>query len=403
MANEVTKTEGQKFREQFTAMEGEFQAGLPPHMPKERFMRVVLTAVNGNPDLLDADRRSLFEAAMKAAQDGLLPDGREGALVIYNTKISKQNEKPEKWIKKVQWMPMVQGILKKVRNSGELKSISAHVVYEKDKFTYKLGDVEIIEHEPFLDGDAGKPLMAYAIAWTKDGGIYREVMTIKQVEQVRSVSKAKDGPAWKNWWDEMAKKVTLRRLSKRLPQSTDLDDLLRRDDDLYDFSGKREDGPGFTKVESPLRDTLPPTDAGGTIIEHDEQTGETTSDDEIADDNPRDDLRTQTNADPQGKRDNITTGPQASQATDSHSKPATAQAEGPKIAQLADGEPAAYGDEDQYLIWMRWHIANQKTMTALKEKFGSTRADRRELLSVEALATITNEYNAKIAEFVGAE
>src|SRR5690349_12093399 len=57
---------------------------LPKHIPVERFKRVILTALNLNPDLVGADRRSLFNAAQKAAQDGLVPDGREGALVIFN-------------------------------------------------------------------------------------------------------------------------------------------------------------------------------------------------------------------------------------------------------------------------------------------------------------------------------
>lgn len=247
--NAVTKTEKPKptveFRDQWTRQESEIATALPPHMPVERFMRVVLTAVNGNPDLLAADRRSLFESAMRAAQDGLLPDGRDGALVIYNTKTEIDGRK--EWIKKVQWMPMVGGILKKVRNSGELQTISAYVAYENDHFEYSLGDEESITHRPCLDDDRGRPRLVYAIAKTKDGGIYREIMTFKEIEKVRGVSRAKDNGPWKDWWDEMAKKTVIRRLAKRLPMSSDLDDLIRRDDDLYDFQGKRADMDGMHK------------------------------------------------------------------------------------------------------------------------------------------------------------
>lgn len=228
-----------EFRDQWTRQEMEIKTALPAHMPVERFMRVVMTAVNGNPDLLAADRRSLFESAMRAAQDGLLPDGRDGALVIFNTKVN------DEWVKKVQWMPMVGGILKKVRNSGELLSIAAYVAYEKDHFEYSLGDEESISHRPCLEEDRGNPRLVYAVAKTKDGGIYREIMTIKDVEKVRNVSRAKNGGPWKDWWDEMAKKTVIRRLAKRLPMSSDLDDLIRRDDDLYDFQGKRADMEGM--------------------------------------------------------------------------------------------------------------------------------------------------------------
>lgn len=222
------------FKNQVATNEHEFRAALPAHIPVERFMRVVTTAVVNNPDLLEADRRSLFEAATKAAQDGLLPDGRDGALVIYNTKAKEGG-----WIKKVQWMPMIGGVLKKVRNSGELLSISAHVAYERDEFTYELGDEEKISHKPALE-DRGRPRLVYAIAKTKDGGIYREIMTMQEVEKVRAVSRAKDKGPWVDWFDEMARKTVLRRLAKRLPMSSDLDDLIRRDDALYDLEGARE-------------------------------------------------------------------------------------------------------------------------------------------------------------------
>lgn len=238
MNTQVAKPQAD-FRDDWKKMGGEVAAALPPHIPVDRFMRVVITAVNSNPDLLNADRRSLFGAAMKAAQDGLLPDGRDGALVVFNTKEKVDNV--ERWIKKVQWMPMVGGILKKIRNSGELLSISAQVAYEKDKFTYVLGDDERIEHEPFMDGDRGKPRLVYAIAKTKDGGVYRDVMTVSEIEKVRNVSRAKDSGPWKDWWDEMAKKTVIRRLSKRLPMSSDLDDLIRQDDELYDFNAKGQE------------------------------------------------------------------------------------------------------------------------------------------------------------------
>ena len=42
---------------------------------------------------------------------------------------------------------------------------------------------------------------------------------------------------WRNSFDEAAKKTLARRHAKVLPMSTDLDDLLRRDDELYDLKG----------------------------------------------------------------------------------------------------------------------------------------------------------------------
>src|SRR3546814_5568750 len=62
-------------------------------------------------------------------------------------------------------MPMIAGILKKVRQSGEVSYISAHVVYANDHFKWTLGFDENVEHEPApLDQEPGEPVAAYAVA-----------------------------------------------------------------------------------------------------------------------------------------------------------------------------------------------------------------------------------------------
>jgi hypothetical protein len=79
----------------------------------------------------------------------------------------------------------------------------------------------------------------FAIAKTKDGGVYMEVMGRSQIEQVRNVSRAKDNGPWGPWYSEMARKTVIRRLSKRLPMSTDLEAVMHRDDELYELDQKR--------------------------------------------------------------------------------------------------------------------------------------------------------------------
>jgi recombination protein RecT len=207
----------------FVELRPQLQAALPASVPVQKFERTALTAIQLQPDLLHADRRSLFLSCLQAATDGLIPDGREGALVVYRTKVKRGSK--EEWIEKVQWMPMYSGLLKKVRNSQQLASISANVVYSGDAFDYELGDDERIVHKPALT-KRGEPVAVYAIAKLKDGSIYREVMPWSDVLRVRESSKAKAGPAWTTWPDEMARKTVIRRLSKRLPASSDLDQYL---------------------------------------------------------------------------------------------------------------------------------------------------------------------------------
>lgn len=209
-------------RTTITGMSNEFQAALPAQIPVDRFIRTTITAVQMQPQLLECDRRSLLGSMMKAAQDGLMPDGREAAMVIFRTKDGPV----------AQYMPMVGGLLKKIRNSGELASISANVVYEKDVFDYELGDDERIIHKPHLGAERGSPIAVYAIARTKDGAIYREVMSVAEVNKVRSASRAKDAGPWVQWWDEMARKTVIRRIAKRLPSSADLDQALEHDNQV---------------------------------------------------------------------------------------------------------------------------------------------------------------------------
>lgn len=216
-----------RVRTDLSKMADQLKMALPSHVNVEKFQRVTMTAIQMDPDLLAADRRSLFAAITRAAQDGLLPDKREGALVIFTQKVKGQNGARDEYIKAVQWMPMVAGILKKVRQSGEISGISAHVVYEADDFVHRLGDDESIEHNPPpLGQNRGKAIGVYAVATLKDGFKIREVMDIGQIERVRAVSKTGQYGPWKDWWDEMARKTVIRRLSKRLPMSTDIEAVI---------------------------------------------------------------------------------------------------------------------------------------------------------------------------------
>jgi recombination protein RecT len=216
-------------RQNLQTMQPEFKAALPPHIAPERFTRVAMTAIQNTPALAQADRRSLFGAFVKLAQDGLLPDGREAAVVMFGNK--------------AQAMPMIGGILKRIRQSGEVSRVSAHVVYANDFFKISYGFDEDVEHiPPALDQPRGEPIGAYATAVLRDGSKLLEVMNLEEIEKVRNVSRAaKNGP-WVAWWTEMARKTVMRRLSKRLPMSTDLEEqIFSRDETLeIDANAVRE-------------------------------------------------------------------------------------------------------------------------------------------------------------------
>ncbi len=219
-----------EFRQQLAGMGGELKMALPDHVPAERFQRATQTAVLSDPELLRCDRASLFQAVMKSAECGLMPNGQDAALVRFKGQ--------------VQFIPMFGGLLKLMRNSGEVVELLVDVVCNNDTFSYRLGDDANIEHVPEL-GERGVVVAAYAILKTKGGGTYRAVMSRGEIEKIRNrssgyryaESKGKKNTPWHTDFEEMAKKTVLRRLAKICPLSTDdIDRALTADNETYDLS-----------------------------------------------------------------------------------------------------------------------------------------------------------------------
>jgi recombination protein RecT len=138
---------------------------------------------------------------------------------------------------------MVGGICKKVRNSGELATLDSQVVHEKDEYDSWTDEKGPHFKHKKARGERGKPIITYAYATTKDGSFFFEELTEEDIQAIRSASKAKDSGPWAGpFADEMRRKSAVRRLAKyRLPSSTDLDTVIRRDDELFDFSKPSED------------------------------------------------------------------------------------------------------------------------------------------------------------------
>ena len=265
-------------RDRLNQMTPEFKKALPGHISPEKFVRTVQTAVQMNPQISKAcdtpgGIQSLMAACTKAATDGLILDGREAALVTFG--------------QQVQYIPMVAGLMKKARNSGEISNISAHVVYANDQFTYVLGDDERIEHAPKF-GERGPAIAVYAIVKMKDGTVQREVMDKDAVMRIAKQSKnatqynPDTGQNFGEWW----RKTVIRRISKYLPSSSDRDEFLQaveRIDDGFEYEatngGTTEPAAQPAKQRgagaAALKDITPsPTAAQADETPHDPQTGE---------------------------------------------------------------------------------------------------------------------------------
>ena len=85
------------FRRDLQKEGSRLKASLPAHLPLERFQRAAMIAVENNMELLACDPQSLMTSLSRCAQDGLVPDNREAAMVIFNTKSGNN------WVKKAQY------------------------------------------------------------------------------------------------------------------------------------------------------------------------------------------------------------------------------------------------------------------------------------------------------------
>lgn len=210
----------------------------------DKFIQIADNFIAAKPKLLEADRKTLLKAIMDAAQAHLYIDGQECALVPYKGA--------------VKFSPGYKGLLKLARNSGELAAINAAVVYKTDVFEYFVDEKgEHIKHQPNMlvqSKDRGEPVATYCVARTKDGGVYIEVMTEEEIQACKKVSPAArmgDSPWDGPFADEMRKKTLFRRISKRLPSSTDLNVAIHADDPLFNPDPEPEPEPTPAPTTSP--------------------------------------------------------------------------------------------------------------------------------------------------------
>lgn len=230
------------------AFKDQLNSLLPGHVKADQFMSVARRGIHGNKALnwQSMDKSTLYSSVLKAAEQGMKLDGEEAALVQYGSN--------------VQFMKMIKGVKKQLRNSGEIKEISAEVVYSNDKFEFWIDDEgKHLKHVPdFLSLNRGELICAYSVITTKDGGRFITVMGKQEIEAVQSASKT--GKTNFSPWNgpfksEMWKKTVLRRNAKDAPSSTDLGSVFEDWDKDFDFNTTTQP----TQTSQPESGTVKPT------------------------------------------------------------------------------------------------------------------------------------------------
>lgn len=189
---------------------------------------VVLSTFTRTPGLWECDPVSIARSVVEAAQAGLEPTGSLGGAYLvpfFNSKTGK---------KEAQLIIGYTGLVKLARRSGEVSKVEARIVRQEDAFDYAYGLKPYLEHRPALGvpEDANNPMThAYAIVFYRDGETQFDVMSAAEILAIKARSKSKDrdgkptGP-WLTDEAEMWKKTPLRRMSKLLPLTIEVQRVL---------------------------------------------------------------------------------------------------------------------------------------------------------------------------------
>lgn len=188
---------------------------LPKAMSAERLTRIIMTECRKTPALLNTNPESFYGAILQCASLGLEPGSALGHCYL----LPFGNGKAADGRPNAQLIIGYRGMIDLARRSGQIRSLNAYAVHEKDDFSYQLGLSPDIHHVPYSGADRGPMTHVYAVANLMGGGVQFEVMSRAEVEEIRNQSKAGRNGPWVSHFEEMAKKTVVRRLFKMLPVS----------------------------------------------------------------------------------------------------------------------------------------------------------------------------------------
>ena len=178
----------------------------------EAYERVVLNALIRNPQLAECDRSSLDVAVADCIQAGLLPDGKQCAIVPF-----KPRNAPAALATVI---PMIEGRLMLARRATPGLSLRVRVVYQDDEWDYSEGLHVTLKHKPnpLADKRDENVIVAYAVAHLPYSTQPEfEVMDRPTIDRYRRFSRSDN--IWQTHFVEMAKKAVLGQLLKRLPKA----------------------------------------------------------------------------------------------------------------------------------------------------------------------------------------
>lgn len=185
----------------------ELQKVIPEYLTPARLTRIALTEFRKNPELLKCTPESLLNSIMDCAQMGLEPSTvyNHVYLIPYGTECVAQ--------------PSSLGLESILRRNGI--NVISEVVYEDDEFSYQYTPDLEFRFVPSIKGKREKIIGAFAVAKepTPDGYTYHMMYLSKaKIDKIMEASPGASSSAspWRKYYEEMACKSVIKKLSKRL-------------------------------------------------------------------------------------------------------------------------------------------------------------------------------------------
>src|ERR1700739_362030 len=132
-------------RQMIEGMKDQIQAALPRHLTPERMIRVVMTAIQRTPKLMECSQGSVMGSVIIASQLGLEPDGVLGRAYL----IPRKNRKTSQM--ECTFMPGYLGLIDLAQRSGKVSWVAAELVYSCDRFEITFGLERNLVHVPEFD------------------------------------------------------------------------------------------------------------------------------------------------------------------------------------------------------------------------------------------------------------
>jgi recombination protein RecT len=188
------------------------------NMSPDRTIKVLLNCFDKVPALFRCTGNSIWRAVMGAVELGLEPGGAlsEAHLVPYGDKCTLIVD--------------YKGLEALCYRSGMVKSITSSAVYVGDTFIFRKGLNPTLDHEPCGEDDPKKITHAYCVVKLSNGGEVFEVLTRKQIERIRQISRSGGSGPWVDFYEAMCRKTVIRQTLKHCPKSTEVQKALALED-----------------------------------------------------------------------------------------------------------------------------------------------------------------------------